>query len=146
MKVYISQKSNKLIHFGNIKAHLMCKFYLAHDFWKKWYHKVQLSLKCIRGTKSLNNAQKNCATKCLILSALKLNSCGPMVFIDMNAYILAEDRNFKTFLKKDYAVALNCCYMSTKKMLNMELNIMLMLLLKFVYIRHSWTLQQFHVI
>ena len=146
MKVYISQKSNKLIHFGNIKAHLMCKFYLPHDFWKKWYHKVHLSLKCIHGTKSLNNAQKNCATKCLMLSALKLNSCGPMVFIDMNAYILAEDRNFKTFLKKDYAVALNCCYMSTKKMLNMELNIMLMLLLKFVYIRHSWTLQQFHVI
>ena len=146
MKVYISLKSNKLIHFGKIKAHLMCKFYLAHDFWKKWYRKVHVSLKCIRGTKSLNNAQKNCATKCLISSALKLNSCGPMVFIDMNAYILAEDRNFKTFLKKDYAVALNCCYMSTKKMLNMELNIMLMLLLKFAYIRHSWTLQQFHVI
>ena len=139
MKVYISQKSNKLIHFGNIKAHLMCKFYLAHDFWKKWYHKVQLSLKCIRGTKSLNNAQKNCATKCLILSALKLNSCGPMVFIDMNAYILAEDRNVKTFLKKDYSVALNCCYM-------LLMLLMLMLLLKFAYIRHSWTLQQFHVI
>ena len=40
-----------------------------------------------------------------------------LVFIDINTYILTEDRNFKTFLKENYAIALNICYMFTKNML-----------------------------
>ena len=30
-------------------------------------------------------------------------------FIDMNTYILTKSRNFKTFLKENYAVALDSC-------------------------------------
>ena len=33
----------------------------------------------------------------------------------MNPYILREGRNFKTFLKENYTVALNNCYMFTNK-------------------------------
>ena len=50
-----------------------------------------------------------------ILSALKLPSCEIMVFIGTNTYILTEGRNFKTFLKENYASALDSCYMFTKK-------------------------------
>ena len=39
-------------------------------------------------------------------------------------YILTEGRNFRTFLKENYANALDSCYVLAKKMLNMELNIM----------------------
>ena len=60
-----------------------------------------------------------------ILSALKLPSCGIVVSIDMNMYILTESRNFKTLLKENYAIALDSCYLFTKKMLNMELNMIL---------------------
>ena len=38
-----------------------------------------------------------------------------MVFIGINTYILTEGRNFKTFLKENYASALDSCYMFTKK-------------------------------
>ena len=42
----------------------------------------------------------------------------------MNTYILTEEgRSFKTFLKEDYATALNSSCLFTKNMLNMELNI-----------------------
>ena len=34
-----------------------------------------------------------------VLSAIKLHSCELVVFIDMNRYILTEDRDFKKFLK-----------------------------------------------
>ena len=43
----------------------------------------------------------------------------------MNTEILTEGRNFKTFLKGNYVIALHTCYMFTKKMLNMEFNTML---------------------
>ena len=69
---------------------------------------------------SLYFAEKNCAPEFLILSALKLSSCELVVFVDMNTYILTEDRNFKTFLKANYATALDGCYIFTKKILKME--------------------------
>ena len=55
-----------------------------------WHHKSQ------QGT------QKNFGLEFPILSTLKLYSCVLVVFIDMNTYILAEGRNFKTFLKENY--------------------------------------------
>ena len=42
--------------------------------------------------------------------------------IDMDTYILTEDKNFKTFWKESYAIALDSCYSFTEKKLNMELN------------------------
>ena len=44
-----------------------------------------------------------------ILSVLKLSSCGPVVFISVNTYILTEDTNFKAFLKENYPIALDSC-------------------------------------
>ena len=43
-----------------------------------------------------------------------------MVFIDVNMYILIEGRNFKTFLKENYATAWDSCYLFTK-MLNLTI-------------------------
>ena len=80
---------------------------------------------------------KNC------VSALKLPSCGLVVFIGMNMYTLTKGRNFKTFLRENYAVARGSCYLFTKKtLLNMELNIILIVLMVFANIKHSWNLQQ----
>lgn len=42
-----------------------------------------------------------------------------------------EDRNFKTFLAESYA--LNSYYIFTNKILNMELNTMLIALMQFAY-------------
>ena len=33
-------------------------------------------------------------------------------------HVHTEDRNFETFLKENYAVALDSCYLFTKKILN----------------------------
>ena len=60
----------------------------------------------------------------------------------MNWYILKEGRNFKTLLKENYAVALDSCYLFTKIMLQIELNMTFIALKEFVHIRHSQTLQQ----
>ena len=53
----------------------------------------------------------------------------------MNTYILTEGRNFKIFLEANYAIALGSCYMLIKKMMNMELNMMLTVLMEFAKIR-----------
>ena len=60
---------------------------------------------------------KNCAPEFPIFSALKLHSCDLVVFINMNAYLLTEDKNLKTFLKENYSVGLDSCYIFTKNML-----------------------------
>ena len=52
----------------------------------------------------------------------------------MNTYILTEGR--KTFLKENYAIVLDSCYLLTNHMLNIELNVMLIVLMEFAYIRH----------
>ena len=54
-------------------------------------------------------------------SPQKLPSCGLVIFIDINMYLFTEGRNFNTFSKENYAIALDGCYF-TKQMLNMELN------------------------
>ena len=54
---------------------------------------------------------ENCVPEFTIVSALELPSYGLVVFIDMNMYILAEGKNLKTFLKENYATALDSnCY------------------------------------
>ena len=57
----------------------------------------------------------NKAPQILIFSALKLNSCELVVFVDMNAYILTEVRIFKAILKEIHAIVLGSCCMLTKK-------------------------------
>ena len=54
---------------------------------------------------STSRDTKNCAPELLILSALKLPSCGLVVFIDMDTFILTEGRNFRNFSKENYANA-----------------------------------------
>ena len=49
---------------------------------------------------------------------------------------------FKTFLKENYAVALDSYYLFTIKMLKIKLNVILIVLMEFAYIRNSWTLLQ----
>ena len=49
-----------------------------------------------------------------ILSALKLILCGVVVFIDMNTHT-EVGMSFKTFLKENYSIALDSCYLFTKK-------------------------------
>ena len=41
-------------------------------------------------------------------------SPGLIVFIDINMYLLTESRNFKTFLKENYVIAWDSCYLFTK--------------------------------
>ena len=59
--------------------------------------------------KSQQSIQKSCVPEFLY---------GLVVFIDMNTCILKEGGNFKTFLKKNYAIALECCSLFTKKTWN----------------------------
>ena len=49
---------------------------------------------------------------------------------------LTEGRKFKILLKENYSVALDSCYLFNKKMLNMKLNMILIVLMEFAYIRH----------
>ena len=55
--------------------------------------------------KSQQGTQKKGSPEFLILSTLKLPSCGLVVFINMNTYILTEGTNFNAFLKKIYPTA-----------------------------------------
>ena len=72
---------------------------------------------------SLNKAcKKSVFQNFQLAQPLHLPSNELVVFVDMTTYILTVGRNFKTFLKENYAIALDSCYLSTKKMLNMELN------------------------
>ena len=54
-------------------------------------------------------AHKVSIRQTLILSVLKLSSCKLLVFMGMNTEILTEGRNFKTFLKGNYVIALHSC-------------------------------------
>ena len=66
-----------------------------------------------------------------------------MGFTDIKTYILTGGRNFKIFLKENYTVILGSCYLFTKRMLNMELNMNFIVLWSLhIYISLSWTLQQ----
>ena len=54
----------------------------------------------------------------------------------MNKYIVTASRDFKTFLEENDAITLESFNLFTKKMFNMELNMMLIVLTDFAYIIH----------
>ena len=115
---------------------------LIYDIWKK-YHEMHVSSSwCTHAPKVSKKNRKNCVPEFQNLSAFELPWCGLLLFIDMNTYILTEWRNFKTFLKENYPIALDSYYLFTKKLLNMKLNIVLIVPREFTCIKYSWTLQQ----
>ena len=89
-------------------------------------------------TPHLNKVQKNCASEFLILSALKFPLFGIVGFINMDTFILTEGRtgNFKALPKENYPIVLDHCYIFTKKMLNIELKMMLTVLIEFTYFKN----------
>ena len=72
--------------------------------------------------KSQQGIQKNFVSEFSILSALKLRLCELMAFADMNTCILIEGRNFKTFVNENYAIALESCYLFSKKMFEHDID------------------------
>ena len=49
-------------------------------------------------------------------STQSTSSCELVIFIDLSMCILTEAaKSFKTFLKENYAIALETCYLFTKK-------------------------------
>ena len=56
---------------------------------------------------SQQSTHKNCVPEFQILSTLKLRSCGMVIFLNMNNYMLTEDTDFKTFLKESYPIGLD---------------------------------------
>ena len=61
-----------------------------------------------------------------------------MVFIDMNSYLMTEGRNFKTFLKDNFGINLDSCYIFTKKIVEHEIeHNVSTVLMEFSYIRRS---------
>ena len=93
----------------------------------------------------VSTEKKDWVLKFQVLSALYLLSCWLVVFIDMNTYILIESRFSKTFLEENYPIAFSSCYLFTKKILNMELSMILIVLMELTCIRSkpsSWALQQ----
>ena len=55
--------------------------------------------------------------------------------------ILTEDRNFITLPKENYAIALDSCYLFTKKKLNMNLN---MMFLKCLWSLHTLKIRELY--
>ena len=97
-----------------------------HDFRKKITR--CMFLRCVVYT-CTKNLKKACNT------ALNLPSYGLVVFIDMNMYILVEGMFSKTFLEENYPVSSNNCYLFIKKIVNMELSMMLIVLMELTCIR-----------
>ena len=88
--------------------------------------------------KSQQSTQESFAPEFLILLALKLPPCGLVVFINMNTYILYTDgTNLRTSLKESYPIGLGSYYIFTENMLTLALKVMLILHMKFQYIKHS---------
>ena len=75
--------------------------------------------------------KKNCVSEFQFLSNLKLPLCGLVVFIDMNMSLHTEGMDFKKSLTKNYAIALDSCYLFTKKIWNLQLSIILIVLMEF---------------
>ena len=57
---------------------------------------------------------RNITYKCLLNQSASVPSSIKMESVMVNNYILTESRNFKTFLKEKFAVALGSCYMFIK--------------------------------
>ena len=70
--------------------------------------------RCTYGT-SLNKAHTALCTINSNSFSPEILSCELLVFIDMNTYIITDVINFETIMKQNYAVALDSCYMFTKK-------------------------------
>ena len=90
---------------------------LVHDFWnimrRKFLHRSGARMH--RKSKPSKAYKKSCVTE----------------FPEyMNMYILTEGRNFKTFSKENYAIALHSFYLFNKTMLNMKLSMMLIVLME----------------
>ena len=77
---------------------------LVHDFLKKYRKDHVSSLWCLHTPKVSRKHTTNYVPKFPIFSALKLSSFELVDFINMNMYMLTEGRNFKPFLKENYAI------------------------------------------
>ena len=130
-----------------IKWHILdiAKAHFKYTIWfiisEKSIMRCTVSSRCMHGTKSLTRHTKKVCFKIFRSFSPKITFM--WTFTDMNTYKLTEGRNFKILLKANYTAALDSCYMFTKKTLNIELNIMLIVLIEYAYIRDSFTLQQF---
>ena len=71
------------------------------------------------------------------LNKVYKKNCVPEFPEYMNTYLLIEGTNFKAFLKENYAIALDSCYLFTYHMLNREMKMILIVLMEFAYITHS---------
>ena len=92
---------------------------------------------------STQDIQKNCVLEFRNLSALITFMWTSGFYWYEHVYTYRKARISKHFWKKiTYATALDICYLFTKKTLNIELNMILVVLIEFVYIRHSRNLQQ----
>ena len=69
---------------------------------KKKDHKVHVSSLWYTQAPKLSTRHTN-----YFFQPFKLASCGLVVFIDMKTYVTEGGRNFKTFLKENYAIALD---------------------------------------
>ena len=92
---------------------------------------------------STQDIQKNCVLEFPNLSALITFIWTSGFYWYGHVYTHRKAGISKHFWKKiTYATALDICYLFTKKTLNIELNMILVVLIEFVYIRHSRNLQQ----
>ena len=114
---------------------------MVHDFWKK-YHEVHISSRCTCGI-NLNKTHRKLGTRISNSFSLETTMWTSNFCWSKHLYTYKRGRNFKTILKENYAIALDRCYLFAKKMLNMELSMMLTVLMECAYINHSRTLQQF---
>ena len=96
-------------------------------------HYLTMVLACI---------QKKLCTKISNFFSLSVRFMWSSGVFYMNLYVCSKGRNFKAFLKENDAITVGSCYLFTKKMLKTELNLILILLMRFGNIRHSWSLQQ----
>ena len=97
---------------------------------------MHIFLRCMCGA-SLNRADTKLCTRNSNFFSLEITLKPSSGFYRYEIfYIITEGRNFKTFLKEDYGIAFDSCYMFTKKILNMEFDTMRIVLMEYAYIRH----------
>ena len=105
---------------------------------EKAYHKVHVfSPWCI-------HAPKTSRRHANFFWTLKLLLCGPVTFknyinLHENTYLLTEGgRSFKTFLRKNYIIVLDSCYLFTKKCLTWNWKFTADLMNTMQFIRRWW--------
>ena len=106
LKIYISWKGNKLECFPNSQISFQVHD-MVQDIWKK-YLEVHVSSWYTRTTPpKISNNHKKIVQQNFLFLALKLFSRRLVVFNETNTY---RRQNFKTFLKENYAIALENCF------------------------------------